>query len=178
MLIYQSLIVGHVVKAWVGPKIEPSSVFEQRFVAWPWLCDSNLHVNNAQYLTVMDYGRTGWLGATRLVRPLLRDRILLVAGASTTTWRREIRIGQPFTLRTRLVGIEPRWAVFEQTFVRNDGCPATGAFVRVAARHRDGSSASDWLRHRLGADAPGEVEDPAYRDWVASVDCVVDRLRA
>ena len=177
MLLYQSAVVGHIVKAHMGAPLGPRDVFEQRFVAWPWRCDANLHVNNAEYFTLMDYGRTGWLGAARLVGPILRDRVALIAGASTIAYRREIPMGQPFTLHTRLVGIEPRWTVFEQTFVRADDRPAASAWVRVAARHRDGSSASDWLGETLGPQAPGEVADPAYRDWVASLGAVVDRLR-
>jgi len=177
MISYQMTVVGHVLRASAGPRIAPADALEQRFVAWPWRCDANLHLNNAQYLTVMDYGRTAWLGATRLVRPLFRDRVWLVAGAASMTYRRELDMNRRFTLSTRLIGIEPRWTVFEQVFRRGDGAPAASGFVRVAARHRDGSSASDWLVDQLGPGAPGAVQDPAYHDWVASIGQVADRLK-
>ncbi len=143
-----------VLRAGLAEKLKPSTTpFEpivQTYRAWPWYCDQNLHINNAQYLTFMDYGRVSWLVRSGLIgRFLGPDNQALVAGLGMT-YRREIRWFSEFQLETQAVAVEGRWLYVVQTF-RQDGKVSARGVVRVAVRGRDGLQD---LEKSFGEDPP------------------------
>ncbi len=102
-------------------------------------CDSYLHVNNGRYLSLMDIGRINHSGQTGLIG-LWRGRGWKpVAGGATIRFRRELRIGTKYTLRTRLAGWDEGWSFWEQEFLRADGKLAARAYAKVAMLDTDGS---------------------------------------
>ena len=88
--------------------------------------DFNFHLNNARYLSVMDYGRIHLLARTGLLKPALRARWTPVVGAVWITYRRSLRLWARYRLATRLVCWDERWFYFEQTFSGDDGLVAVG----------------------------------------------------
>ena len=52
--------------------------------------DFNLHLNNARYLSVMDYGRIHLLARAGLLTPILKARWAPVVGAVWITYRRSL----------------------------------------------------------------------------------------
>ena len=66
---------------------------------WPNDVDFNLHLNNARYLSVMDYGRVRLLAGTGLLTPSLKARWAPVVGAVWMTYRRSLELWAGINLR-------------------------------------------------------------------------------
>jgi YbgC/YbaW family acyl-CoA thioester hydrolase len=125
-------------REWPRPRIQATAVHEMRFRAWPWSCDLNLHVNNAQYLYFMEFGRWAFTLRCGLLRRVVRHKVqLLVAGVSVL-YRRPIRLLRSFTVRTRVVAADARWFYFVQELHDHQGQLATRALLRATARDRRG----------------------------------------
>ena len=121
-----------------------TDVLRQR--VWPSDIDFNLHLNNARYLSAMDYARLHLLARGGLLRPILKERWAPVVGAVWITYRRSLVLGARYELATRLVGWDSRWFYMEQVFTSADGLAAVG-WVKGA------------LRDKAGAVAPQRVMD-------------------
>lgn len=80
--------------------------------------DFNLHMNNSRYLARMDLGRWDLFLRTGLIRALLRARLNAVVVDLKIRYRRELRYGTRFELRTRFKGIEQRKLWVRQEFWR------------------------------------------------------------
>lgn len=93
---------------------------------WPNDIDINLHLNNARYLSIMDYGRTHLLARTRLLDHIVRSRWTPLVGAVWMTYRRSLPVFSQFKLRSRLVCWDQRWFYIEQTFTGSEGLAALG----------------------------------------------------
>jgi acyl-CoA thioesterase FadM len=117
-----------------------------RMRVWPNDIDLNLHLNNARYLNLMDYGRTHLLARSGLLEHILRSRWQPLVGAVWMTYRRSLPVFSQFTLASRLVCWDERWFDLEQTFTGRDGLAAVGWVKAV-------------LRDPLGIVAPQKVID-------------------
>ncbi len=134
-----------------------------RMRVWPNNIDFNLHLNNARYLSVMDYGRVHLLARTRMLSHILRSRWTPLVGAVWITYRRSLPAFAAFTLGSRLVCWDQRWFYFEQTFTGSEGLAAVGwvkAVLRDAKGNLDPQAALDPV-------APGTVSPP-MPDAIAS----------
>ena len=128
-------------------------------------CDSYLHVNNGRYLSLMDIGRINHSGRCGLIGLWRRTGWKPVAGGATIRFRRELRIGARYTLRTRLVGWDEGWSFWEQVFERADGALAARAYAKVAMLDSDGSRLrSAQVIEALG----GAVKSPPLPEGVLS----------
>jgi acyl-CoA thioesterase FadM len=123
---------------------------------WPNGVDLNLHLNNARYLSVMDYGRTHLLARTRVMEHVIRERWAPLVGAVWMTYRRSLPLFARFTLATRLVCWDERWFYIEQTFNGNEGLAAVG-WVKGALRSPAGIVAPQTVLERI---EPGVVSPP------------------
>lgn len=99
--------------------------------------DLNLHMNNARYLSIMDYGRTHLLARTRLLEHIVRLRWQPLVGAVWITYRRSLPLFSVYELTSRLVCWDDRWFYIEQTFTGRKGLAAVG-WVKGALRDADG----------------------------------------
>lgn len=104
-----------------------------RLRVWPNDIDLNLHMNNARYLSYMDYGRMHLLARMRLLEHILRARWTPLVGAVWMTYRRPLGLLARFTLGSRLVCWDERWFYLEQTFTGREGLAALG-WVKGALR--------------------------------------------
>jgi acyl-CoA thioesterase FadM len=93
---------------------------------WPSGIDFNLHMNNARYLSEMDYARVRLLARGGVLKPILKARWAPVVGAVWITYRRSLPLWATYTLTTRLVGWDNRWFYMEQTFTAKEGLIAVG----------------------------------------------------
>ena len=57
---------------------------------WPNDIDFNLHLNNARYLSIMDFGRMHLLARTRVLEHVIRSRWTPLVGAVWMTYRRSL----------------------------------------------------------------------------------------
>jgi len=82
--------------------------------------DSNLHMNYASYLEVMELARWNWSIQNRVLRHWFRDRLAPVVIHVDIRYRRELRPLQRFVVDTRLVTLERRTGIFQQHLVVGD----------------------------------------------------------
>src|ERR1700761_5365267 len=83
---------------------------------WPQDIDFNLHLNNARYLSFMDYGRVHLMAATGILTPAIQQRWAPLVGSISVTYRRSLGLFAPFTLTTRLLCWDEKWLYMEQVF--------------------------------------------------------------
>ena len=166
--------------AWEGHRRGPlplDAADERTFVAAARYCDQNLHLNNAHYLTFMDYGRIGWLTRNGLMKHVVAARIPLLLGGVTIAYRREVPLGATFTLRTESAGWDTDWLYCAQTFVLADGRPAARGLVRAAVRHKGERKSPAFLLERLGVVGdPPPLSDEIVR-WNASTSPLLDAMK-
>ncbi len=123
---------------------------------WPNDVDFNLHLNNARYLSVMDYGRVHLLARVGLLTPILKARWAPVVGGVWITYRRSLPLWARYQLATRLVCWDERWFYMEQTFTGADGLAAVG-WVKGALVEKTGIVAPQRI---MDLAAPGILSPP------------------
>ena len=80
--------------------------------------DLYLHVNNGTYLQMMDIGRSNYIADVGGFGRLREKGWYPVVAASTMTYRRSLRLGDPVEITTRVLGWDERVAYLEQVFTR------------------------------------------------------------
>ena len=131
---------------------------------WPQDIDFNLHMNNARYLSVMDYARMHLLARGRLLEHIVRSRWQPIVGAVWMTYRRSLPLFSAFTIASRLMCWDERWFYIEQRFIVRDGLAAVG-WVKGMLRDARGSVNP---QHALERVTPGVVSPPmpeAIAQW-------------
>jgi acyl-CoA thioesterase FadM len=123
---------------WPLPRLgaQDEDVLELR--VWPTGVDFNLHLNNARYLSEMDYARVHLLARGGVLKPILKARWAPVVGAVWITYRRSLPLWAKYKLATRLVGWDHRWFYMEQTFTSAEGLVAVG-WVKGALLDKGGA---------------------------------------
>ena len=123
---------------------------------WPQDIDFNLHLNNARYLSFMDYGRVHLMAATGILTPAIRQRWAPLVGSVSITYRRSLGLFAPFTLSTRLLCWDEKWLYMEQVFKAEGGLSAI-AWVKGLFRGANGNIPS---RQTIDLVAPGFTSLP------------------
>jgi len=139
--------------------LPPLGILEEDRVAmrvWPNDIDLNMHMNNARYLSVMDYARTHLLARAGLLDHILRARWQALVGAVWMTYRRPLPLFAAFTVSSRLICWDARWFYIEQTFTGADGLAAIG-WVKGALRDASGAVDPHSVIARV---APGVASPP------------------
>jgi acyl-CoA thioesterase FadM len=91
-----------------------------RMRIWPNDLDFNLHVNNGRYLTLADIGRVDWFLRSGVLKLARERKALPVVGDAIAKFRRELKVGQSFEIRSRMVGWDQRWGFLEHRFYRQE----------------------------------------------------------
>ena len=119
------------------PAIDPLATDTLHLRVWPNDIDFNFHLNNARFLSVMDYGRVHLLARGGVLNHVLKERWEPVVGAVWITYRRSLPLWARYRLATRLVAWDERWFYMEQVFTGDQGLAAVG-WVKGALRDRSG----------------------------------------
>lgn len=135
--------------------------------------DLNLHMNNARYLSLMDYARMHLLARTRLLEPILHSRWRALVGAAWVTYRRSLPLFSAYSLTSRLVCWDDRWFYIEQTFSRPDGLAALG-WIKGALSDKNGLVDPQRLIDKV---ASGLVSPPIPEAIVAWNDLTREKLQ-
>lgn len=101
------------------------------FTVLPNDLDTNLHMNNGRYLTIMDLGRTDALLRSGLVKKVISEKWMPVIAGVSMIFRRSLAPFERYRLETRLIGWDDKWIYMEQTFVRKNGDVAARGFVKA-----------------------------------------------
>jgi acyl-CoA thioesterase FadM len=107
-----------IVKLWwysLKSSIALEDSVRQSFRAWPWICDNNLHINNANYLRLMESGRMQWIARSGMLKQMLNKKVNMILAGMNITYRREVKLGTVTDMVTRLAGWDERWLYYEQT---------------------------------------------------------------
>jgi acyl-CoA thioesterase FadM len=126
------------------------------FVAWPSDIDWNGHVNNGQYLTLMDHGRLDHLVRTGLVGLLLKAGCRPVVATASIRFRREILPFMRCRLVTRIRGWDDRRTYFSHRIER-DNAVCAEADVAIAIRLNNRTASIVELLSRAGREVPEEL---------------------
>src|SRR5690606_32362454 len=92
----------------------PDGVSRLSFHVLPLDLDTNGHMNNGRYLTLMDLGRMDLILRSGLWRAVLANKWTPVLSAATIRYRRELRLFRRFRLDSRIVAWSDSWFVMEQ----------------------------------------------------------------
>ena len=106
-----------------------------RFRVLPHDLDTNLHMNNGRFLTLMDLGRLDYMAKVGMLWPVTKRKVQTVLGASQMVYLRPLLLGQRFELATKLECWDDKWFVMRQTFRLGQ---QTCAFGRVRGVFRHG----------------------------------------
>ncbi len=110
-----------------------------RFRVWPNDLDTNLHMNNGRYMTLMDLGRLDLLLRNGAIRHVLAQKWYPVLASCHIRFRRPLNLFQRFEIRTRIVTWDEKWIYLEQRILRN-GDMAVHAYLKGVFVARAGGS--------------------------------------
>jgi acyl-CoA thioesterase FadM len=131
---------------------------------WPQDIDLNLHMNNARYLSVMDYARTHLLARMKLLEHIVRARWQPLVGAVWMTYRRSLPLFAAFSVTSRLVCWDERWFYIEQIFTGQEGLAALG-WVKAMLRDGQRSLDPEQVLGRVAARVASPPMPPAIARW-------------
>jgi YbgC/YbaW family acyl-CoA thioester hydrolase len=134
--------------------------------------DIYLHVNNGTYLQMADVARWNYIADLGGMRRLAGRRWYPVVAATAIKYRRSLRLGEVFTITTRVLGWDARMLYIEQVFSRGDEvCTTIWLAGRFLSRSGQRIPAQDVI-DLLGDDAP--ATSPQLPDEVAAWARAVD----
>lgn len=110
-----------------------------RFRVWPNDLDTNFHMNNGRYLTLMDLGRLDLLLRNGAIRHVMAQKWYPVLASCLIRFRRPLNLFQRFEIRTRIVTWDEKWFYLEQRILRN-GDLALHAYLKGVFVARGGGS--------------------------------------
>lgn len=131
---------------------------------WPVDLDTNGHMNNGRYLTLMDYGRLDLVARNGLGRAVLKHRWQPVVAASMIRYRKPLRPFERYELCTRIACFDDKWFFLEQRFEAG-GELAAQAFVRGTFRGRGVTVSTSRLLEVMGASVPSPPVPEAILRW-------------
>lgn len=101
-----------------------------RLRVYPNDLDSNFHMNNGRYLTIMDLGRLNLILRTGLWRLVMKKKYAPVLGSAQMRFRLPLKPFQLFDLETRVLCWDEKWIYMEQRFLYVTG-EKTGAVAAI-----------------------------------------------
>jgi len=96
------------------------------FRVQPWDVDLNVHLTNGRYPQLMDVGRIHLLTTSGLAGAMLRHRLRPIAVEVHLVFRRELKLGQRFTLESSFTGRDRKALVVTQRFMVGEVVHAVG----------------------------------------------------
>lgn len=87
--------------------------------------DIFMHVNNGVYLTYADLGRTDLMLRSNIFNLIRKQGWYPVVAAETIQFKKSLKLGQKFTITTRILGWDEKSIYLEQRFTRDADWVAT-----------------------------------------------------
>ena len=104
----------------------PARVSRRRHRVWPTQIDLNLHMNQSVYPQVLESGRIDLVVRSGALAAWQARGVNVVLAHQHLTYRRELRLGMPYLLDTRPVGVDGRILLVEGHFLVGDRVHAVG----------------------------------------------------
>jgi acyl-CoA thioesterase FadM len=125
-------LIWLIITASFRPRLRvPQDASVIKMLVWPNDLDTNLHMNNGRYFTIMDLGRMDLIFRTGSWKVIRKRMWAPVLGAAKIRYRLPLDPFQRFDLETRVLCWDEQWFFFEQRFVITNGSKA-GAVAAIA----------------------------------------------
>lgn len=147
------------------------------FRCWPNDLDTNLHMNNGRYMTLLDLGRLDLLLRTGAARHAFRRRWYPVLASCQFRYRRPINLFQRFEVRTRIVSWDAKWVFMEQKMLLK-GKVVTHAYLKGVFVGPEGTVPVPRLVEAMGLAVTPPPLPEAFSAWVAAEGRMAEELRA
>jgi acyl-CoA thioesterase FadM len=147
-----------------------------RFRVWPNDLDTNLHMNNGRYLTLMDLGRLDLLLHNGAMPHVLKNKWYPVLAATLIRFRRPLNLFQKFEIRTRIVTWDFKWVYLEQTILRK-GDLALQAYLKGVFVGPKGSVPITRLMELMGVKEPPPPIPPGLAAWLEAEEKMVKETK-
>jgi acyl-CoA thioesterase FadM len=145
-----------------------------RFRVWPNDLDTNFHMNNGRYMTLMDLGRLDLLLRNGSIRHVLREKWYPVLAGCEIRFRRPLNLFQRFEIRTRIVAWDAKWVYMEQRILRN-GDMALHAYLKGVFVAKKGGSIP--ITRLLGLMGISQASPPMSEGLAAWIDAEAKAIR-
>jgi acyl-CoA thioesterase FadM len=142
-----------VASAWQAPVGVDDTLLVHRRVGLFDL-DLNLHMNHARYLVVVEETLIEGLQRSGFLRSILGIGSVPMVGGTMISYRRELKVFQPYQVKLNYLGADDCWHIFSFTFENQKGQAIALGFVKGGAVGRRGaargllSSQALWDAHR------------------------------
>ncbi len=166
-LLLRTLLI--LLRALRAPRVDVLAESVLRFRVMPDDLDVNLHMNNGRYLALMDLGRFDVIVRAGLYRPRGHRQRWPLIGSAMIRFRRSLQPFSAFELRTRVLGWDDRWFVFEQRFMQ-DGQVACLGLARGLFRGPGGNVPSAQVLDEGGFPAESPPLPEPLRLWARADD--------
>ena len=130
------------------PRIKATDPLVLRFRTWPTDLDTNLHMNNGRYLTLMDLGRVQLMIRAGMVKKIFKNRWMPVVGECHIRFRRSLSPFQAFELHTRILSWDEKWVYIEHKFFSGNELMAQGV-IKGLFKKPGGNLSSKELLHAM-----------------------------
>lgn len=130
--------------------------------------DIFMHVNNGVYLTYADLGRTDLLLRSNTIGRLRKKGWYPVMAGASIEFRKSLKLGQRFSIRTRVIGWDHKSVYMQQEFTRKK---RTVARIMIDARFlsvRGARVSNDELVALLGIEGPSPELPEAFQLWITA----------
>ncbi len=132
---------------------------------WPNDLDTNAHMNNGRYLTLMDLGRFDLMIQCGLAGLVLRQRWFPVAGGVMVRFERPLHILEKITLKSSICGWDNKWLYFRHDILTGN-TRAARATARGLFRTRGKSVPTADLLGAIQYTGPTIDPPPSIRQWI------------
>lgn len=154
----------------IRKKCSPFEPIQQRFTVLPNDLDTNLHMNNGRYLTIMDLGRFALILRTGMAKFVWKEKWQPLIGSSVMSFRKGLKPLTRYTLTTHIRHWDERWFFIEQRFMQKGTLMAVG-YVKGCmynAREKRIMPVAE-VMHLLNIPLPQEVDKPEFvENWLTS----------
>ena len=147
------------------------------FRVWPNDLDTNLHMNNGRYMTLLDLGRLDLLLRIGAAGPAYRRKWYPVLAAVNLRFKRPLNLFQRFEIRTRIVTWDRKWVYLEQQILLK-GKAVTHAYLKGAFVGPQGTVAMIDLVDLLGTKVEPPPLPPAFQSWLKAEEEMTEAGRA
>lgn len=115
-----------VIESFFRRRLHPLSESVLHLRVLPNDLDLNMHMNNGQFLSIMDLGRLDLLIRTDLAGTLIKHRWQPLVGAVNIRYKLSLLPFQKYRLHTKVIGWDEKWFYIEQRFERKNRTIAVG----------------------------------------------------
>lgn len=142
------------------PKIGIYDTHVSHHRALPWDTDAFGELNNGRILTLFELGR--WQACVRMgiIRPIIKERLMLPVAGVSVRYRKRIPLFQKYRMQTRFLGFDDRFVYAEQSMWQGDTCNHQ-LLLRAAIKSRSGTMKPAVFADMIGADQ----SSPILPDW-------------